>query len=46
MDKGMLIQTLLVASIREKINPNPPNAVMNEQMVVGLKGESPGMPES
>ena len=43
IDKGRLIQTLLVASIREKISPNPPNAVMNEQMVVGLKGERPGM---
>jgi hypothetical protein len=44
-DKGVLTQTLLVAGMREKIRPNPPKAVMNEQIVVGLNGEIPGMPE-
>jgi hypothetical protein len=44
-DNGVLIQTFLVAGMLEKISPNPPKAVMNEQMVVGLNGEMPGMPE-
>jgi hypothetical protein len=31
--------------MREKMSPNPPKAVMNAQIVVGLNGEMPGMPE-
>ncbi len=44
--KGALIQGLRVAPMREKINPKPPNAVINAVMVVGLKGDRPGMPVS
>ena len=43
-DNGALTQTLLVALMLEKIIPNPPSAVTNEAMVVGLNGEMPGMP--
>ena len=42
---GALTQTFLVASMWEKIIPNPPNAVMNEQIMVGLKADTPGIPE-
>ena len=44
-DKGVLTQTFSVAGIREKIRPNPPKAVMNKQIAVGLNMEIPGMPE-
>ena len=44
-DKGVLTHTLRVAGMLEKISPKPPKAVMNEQIVVGLNGEMPGMPE-
>ena len=41
MASGTLTHGLRVASSREKIKPKPPNAVMNEVMVVGLNGEKP-----
>jgi len=44
IDNGKLTQTLRVASMREKIAPKPPKAVINAQIVVGLKGERPGIP--
>ncbi len=43
MDSGALMITGLVAGNSEKIKPKPPNAVMNEAMIVGLKMEMPGM---
>src|SRR5262249_25780787 len=39
-------QGLFVASMRDSTNPRPPNAVINAEIEVGLKGESPGMPVS
>src|SRR5277367_6406617 len=41
---GALIQTLLVASILEKIKPIAPNAVTKLASTVGLKNEIPGTP--
>ena len=40
-ESGTLIHGLLVASIFEKMSPNPPKAVTNDESVVGLSGEKP-----
>jgi hypothetical protein len=43
MERGALIAALLVAGIFVKMIPNPPKAVTNAEMTVGLKMEMPGM---
>ena len=42
--RGALTHGLLVAWNWHRMRPNPPNAVMNEAIVVGLKGAMPGIP--